>query len=401
MSNLGDRPNNEDVEGMEPQEQLLARVTQNVETMINERLDRMEQGLQARDIPQGRRRPKEVLEEEENLGRRRRQEGRVETWLELNELMRRRFILLHSLRDCAQKLQALHQGNKRVEEYYKEMETLMEILDIDENEENTMARFMNGLNIEVADRVDLQMYDDMEKWMTKQVKIPIAIGRYEDEVLCDVLPMHTEFKGVFPKELPKESPPLRGTEHKIDFIPDAQFQIDQHTGQIHKRLKRFKDCRAINKITIKYRHPIPRLDEMLDELYGCSLFTKNDLKSGYHQIRMNVGDEWITAFKTKHGLYEWLVMPFGLTNAPSTFLRLMNHVLRDFLGEFVVVYFDDILIYSRTLEDHVQHVRYVLIALRKEKLYANLKKCNFCMERINFLGFVISKQGVEVDTEKV
>ena len=267
----------------------------------------------------------------------------------------------------------------------------------------------------------------------------LTTNTFDDfEVPSSVKTLLQDFQDMFPSNVPSGLPPLRGIEHQIDLIPGASLpnrpayrSNPQETKEIQRQVDELiskgwvrdsmspcavpvilvpkkdgtwrmcSDCRALNNITIKYRHPIPRLDDLLDELHGACYFSKIDLKSGYNQIRIREGDEWKTAFKTKYGLYEWLVMPFGLTNAPSTFMRLMNHILREFIGKFVVVYFDDILIYSTSLDLHIDHLKSVLTVLREEQLYANLEKCIFCTNHVVFLGFVVSSKGVQVDEEKV
>ena len=184
-----------------------------------------------------------------------------------------------------------------------------------------------------------------------------------------------EYEDIFPQDVPLGLLPIRGIEHQSDLIPGASLPNrapyltnPEETKEIQKQVQALLDkgyirvslspcvvpvilvpkkdvtwrmCvdyRAINNITIRYRHPIPHLEDMLDELSGAAVFSKIDLCTGYHQIRMKEGDEWKTAFKTKFGLYERLVMPFGLTNAPSIFMIFMNHVLRNYIGKFVVVY---------------------------------------------------------------
>ena len=246
-----------------------------------------------------------------------------------------------------------------------------------------------------------------------------------------------DFQDVFPEEL-TELPPPRELDHSIELIPGAQpvarrpykmslpesaelkEQLTQllDQGFIHPSISPWStpvlfnrkkdgtlrlciDYRGLNQVTVKNKYAIPRMDELLDRLHGASIFSKIDLKSGYYQIRINEQDIPKTGFNTRFGHYEFTVMPFGLTNAPATFNRLMTKIFREHLDDFVLVFFDDILVYSRTPEEHEQHVKRVLELLRQHKLYAKRSKCTFFTEKVEYLGFIISKNGVATDPAKI
>ena len=247
-----------------------------------------------------------------------------------------------------------------------------------------------------------------------------------------------DYPDVFPTALPRDLPPQRPTDHTIPLVPgnpapyrppyrlaqDEQDELRRQLTDLVERglvrpssspfgapvlfvrkkdgtLRMCIDYRALNKITVKDKYPLPRIDDLLDRLHSAKLFSALDLWSGYWQSRVAEADVHKTAFCTRYGSFEWLVLPFGLTNAPSGFQRLLHSVLGPYLDEFCLVYIDDVLVYSADPADHDRHLRLVLDKLRQHKLYAKLSKCYLFREEVGYLGHVVSAKGITVDKHKV
>ncbi|XP_031127569.1 uncharacterized protein LOC116029662, partial [Ipomoea triloba] len=258
-----------------------------------------------------------------------------------------------------------------------------------------------------------------------------------EEPEINQIPVVREFPDVFLEDL-TEMPPEREVEFTIDLAPGtapiskapyrmAPKEMEELKAQLAELLEKgfirpsvspwvapvlfvkkkdgslrlCIDYRELNRVTVKNRYPLPRIDDLFDQLRGAGVFSKIDLRSGYHQVRVAEQDISKTAFRTRYGHYEFTVMPFGVTNAPGTFMDLMNRIFLPYLDKFIVVFIDDILVYSKTPEEHEEHLRTALQLLREKKLYAKLSKCEFWKEEVAFLGHIITREGIAVDPTKI
>ena len=267
--------------------------------------------------------------------------------------------------------------------------------------------------------------------------LAFIVDRRQEGTRLEDISIIKEFPDVFPDDI-SGLPPDREVEFTIDLIPEtepisippyrmAPAEMRELKAQLEDLLSKgfirpsispwgapvlfvkkkdgslrlCIDYRQLNRVTIRNQYPLPRIDELFDQLQGSRVYSKIDLRSGYHQLRVQESDVPKTAFRTRYGHYEFLVMPFGLTNAPAAFMDLMNRVFQPYLDRFVIVFIDDILVYSGSSEEHSEHLRIVLQTLRERQLYAKLSKCQFWLDRVAFLGHVISADGVSVDPQKI
>ncbi|GKE49793.1 putative reverse transcriptase domain-containing protein [Tanacetum coccineum] len=228
-------------------------------------------------------------------------------------------------------------------------------------------------------------------------------NKSEDKRL-KVVPTVRDFLEVFPEDLPG-LPPTRQVEFQIDLVPGAApvaRALTVRTGRTKDGSFRMCiDYHELNKLTVKNRYPLPRIDDLFDQFQGSKIYSKIDLRSGYHQLRVREEDIPKTAFRTRYGYCEIQVIPFRLTNAPAVFMDLMNRVCKPYLDKFVIIFIDDILIYSKSKEEHAEHLKLILELLKKEELYAKFSKCDFWLSRVQFIGHVIDSEGIQVDPAKI
>ncbi|GJT01597.1 putative reverse transcriptase domain-containing protein [Tanacetum coccineum] len=251
------------------------------------------------------------------------------------------------------------------------------------------------------------------------------LSKYHAKILCDKKGIHIPIDGetliIRAQVMEKMSDEKRLEDIPVELlvihvaqailtISDALEMPRKLVKRTYKELDRqqkdgsFRMCidyRELNKLTVNNRYPLPRIDDLFDQLQGSSVYSKIDLRSGYHQLRVRDEDIPKTAFRTLYGHYEFQVMPFSLTNTPAVFMDLMNRVCKPHLDKFVIVFIDDILIYSHNKEEHTDHLRIILELLKKEKLYAKFSKCDFWISIVQFLGHVIDNQGIHVDPAKI
>ncbi|GJV52907.1 zinc finger, CCHC-type containing protein [Tanacetum coccineum] len=236
---------------------------------------------------------------------------------------------------------------------------------------------------------------------SKMNEIPVV--EFRIELVTGAAPVARSPYRLAPSEMQELSRQLQEMQDK-GFIRPSHSPWGAPVLFVKKKDGSFRMCidyRELNKLTVKNRYPLPRIDDLFDQLQGSRYFSKIDLRSGYHQLRVHEEDIPKTAFRTRYGHFEFTVMPFGLTNAPAVFMDLMNRVCKPYLDKFVIVFIDDILIYSKSKEEHEVHLRLVLELLRKEKLYAKFSKCEFWLQEVHFLGHVVNQNGIHVDPGKI
>ncbi|GKE54334.1 putative reverse transcriptase domain-containing protein [Tanacetum coccineum] len=224
-----------------------------------------------------------------------------------------------------------------------------------------------------------------------------------------------DFPKVFPKDLPG-LPPTIQVEFQIDLVPGAApvarapYRLaPSELQELSTQLQELSDKGFIRlssspwgaSLTVKNRYPLPKINDLFDQLQGSGVYSKIDLTSGYHQLRVRDEDIPKTTFRTRYGHYEFQVMPFRLTNAPTIFMDLMNRVCKPYLDKFMIVFIDDILIYSKSEEEHAEHLRLILELLKKEELYAKFSKYDFWLSRVQFFRHVIVSEGIHVDPAKI